>query len=103
MQHTTLTDSNSTGGTGDRRNLPRRQFTLLHCNRVRRLPPRECSILDTSGRGWLTFQKFCIFTRRAKISLVVQDNTEEGFIDADLALVFDKPQLPKFVHEKINS
>lgn len=67
------------------------------------VPPRECSTLDTSGRGWLTFQKFCIFTRRAKISLVVQDNTEEGFIDADLALVFDKPQLPKFVHEKINS
>ena len=39
MQHTALANSNSTGGTGDRRNLLRCEFTFLHCNRVRCLPP----------------------------------------------------------------
>jgi len=56
MQHTALTNSNSASGTGDRGNLPRCEFTFLHCSTVRRSPPRECSILDTSGRRWQLFR-----------------------------------------------
>jgi hypothetical protein len=33
----------------------------------------------------------------------VQDNTQEGFVDVDLAVVFDEAQFPEFVHEEIDS
>jgi hypothetical protein len=34
----------------------------------------------------------------------VQDNTQEGFVDADLAAsVLDEAQVPEFVHEKVDS
>jgi hypothetical protein len=32
----------------------------------------------------------------------VQDNTQEGIVDVDLAVVFDEAQFPEFVHEKID-
>jgi hypothetical protein len=32
----------------------------------------------------------------------VQDNTEEGIVDLNLAVVFDEAQFPEFVHEKID-
>ena len=32
----------------------------------------------------------------------MQDNTQEGFVDADLAIVLDEAQFPEFVHEKID-
>jgi len=32
---------------------------------------------------------------------VLQDNTQEGFVDLDLAIVLDEAQFPEFVHEKI--
>src|SRR5229473_7546614 len=35
--------------------------------------------------------------------LLVQDNTQEGIVDVDLAVVLDEAQLPEFVHEKIDS
>jgi len=34
--------------------------------------------------------------------LVVQDNTQEGIVDAKSAVVLDEAQLPEFVHEKID-
>src|SRR5579862_5369513 len=41
---------------------------------------------------------------RAKTNLIVQDNTQEGLVDADLAAtVFDEAQVPEFVHEEIYS
>ena len=36
-------------------------------------------------------------------SSVVQDNTQERFVDVDLAVVLDEAQFPEFVHEKIDS
>ena len=38
----------------------------------------------------------------ANIGLVVQDNTQEGIVDAKSAVVLDDAQLPEFVHEKID-
>ncbi len=35
-------------------------------------------------------------------ALVVKDNTQEGIIDADLAVVLDEAQFSEFVHEKID-
>jgi len=32
----------------------------------------------------------------------VQDNTQEGIVDVDLAIVFDEARFPKFVYEEIN-
>jgi hypothetical protein len=34
--------------------------------------------------------------------LLVKDNTQEGIVDVDLAVVLDEAQFPEFVHEKIN-
>ena len=51
MQYAALTNINSTGGTGDRGNLPRRQFSFLHCDSVRRRYPFGCSILNNCGPG----------------------------------------------------
>ena len=34
--------------------------------------------------------------------LLVKDNTPEGIVDVDLAVVLDEAQFPEFVHEKIN-
>jgi hypothetical protein len=38
----------------------------------------------------------------ANIGLVVQDNTQEGIVDAKSAVVLDDAQLPEFVREKID-
>jgi hypothetical protein len=35
-------------------------------------------------------------------SLLVQDNTQEGRIDVDLAVILDEAQFPEFVHEEID-
>jgi len=35
-------------------------------------------------------------------SLLVQDNTQQGIVDVDLAVVFDEAQFSEFVHEKID-
>jgi hypothetical protein len=35
-------------------------------------------------------------------SLLVQDNTQEGIVDVDLAIVFDEARFPEFVHKEIN-
>jgi hypothetical protein len=43
-----------------------------------------------------------LFDKALSWSLVVQDNTQEGFVDVDLAVVFDEAQFPEFVHEKID-
>ena len=32
----------------------------------------------------------------------MQDNTQEGIVDVDLAVVFDETQFPEFVHKKID-
>ena len=37
-----------------------------------------------------------------KVHLVVQDNTEEGIVDLNLAIVLDEAQFLEFVHEKID-
>jgi len=42
-------------------------------------------------------------TRQAKANLVVQDNAEKGIVNFDFAVVFDKTELPEFVHEKIHT
>jgi len=36
-------------------------------------------------------------------NLFVQDDTGEGIVDLNLAVVFDKAQFPEFAHEKIDS
>jgi len=41
--------------------------------------------------------------RHVKVKLVVEDYTQEGIVDVDLAVVLDKAQFPEFVHEKIDA
>ena len=43
-----------------------------------------------------------VIAPRESSSLFVQDNTQEGIVDVDLAVVFDEAQFPEFVHEKID-
>src|ERR1019366_5367327 len=38
----------------------------------------------------------------ARVNLVVQDNTQQGLVDVDFAVVLDEAQLPEFVHEEID-
>src|SRR5579863_1592126 len=39
----------------------------------------------------------------AKANLVVEDNTQEGLVYLNLAIILDEAQLPEFVHEKIDA
>src|SRR6267143_2744977 len=41
--------------------------------------------------------------RHVKVKLVVEDYTQEGIVDVDLAVVLDEAQFPEFVHEKIDA
>ena len=43
----------------------------------------------------------CIVWR--EVSLVVQDNTEEGRIYVEAAVVLDEAQFSEFIHEKIDA
>jgi hypothetical protein len=44
------------------------------------------------------------FRTERKTNSVVQDNTQEGFVDVDLtAAVLDEAEVPEFVHEEIDS
>jgi hypothetical protein len=43
----------------------------------------------------------CFFACRTWV-LVVQDNAQEGIVDAKLAIVLDEAQLSEFVHETID-
>jgi hypothetical protein len=36
------------------------------------------------------------------LNLLVQNNTKKGIVDFDSAVVFDKTELPEFVHEQID-
>src|SRR6267154_2047480 len=40
--------------------------------------------------------------KRESWCLLVKDNTQEGIVDVDLAVVLDEAQFPEFVHEKID-
>ncbi len=88
MQYTALTHSDSAGGTGNRGNLPRRQFSLFHRNRVRHSYPFECSILNNLVLAASVWKCRGIRTG-AKICSVVPDNTKEGFIDVDSAVILE--------------
>jgi hypothetical protein len=43
-----------------------------------------------------------VCAKRERWCLLVQDNTQEGIVDVDLAVVLDEAQFPEFVHEKID-
>jgi hypothetical protein len=43
------------------------------------------------------------FRRVRALELIVQDNTEERIIDADLAVVLDEAKPAEFIHEKIHT
>ena len=41
--------------------------------------------------------------RLAKVwSSIVQDDTQEGTVDMETAIVLNEPQFPEFVHEEID-
>ena len=41
--------------------------------------------------------------KRETLCLLVEDNTQEGIVDVDLAVVLNEAEFPEFVHEKINT
>lgn len=103
MQHTTLPDGGATCRTGDGGYLFGREFFLFHTERMRQHRAAKLPNFEHSPRQPLPARKSIIFPRGAKADLVVQDNTQERFVDVDLAVVvLDEPQLPEFVHEKIH-
>jgi hypothetical protein len=74
-----------------------------------------CSVLDSLGIGRYKPERCARLAKvdgiaeersrlRVKVGLLVQDNTQEGIVDLDLAVVvLDEAQLPEFVHEEIDS
>jgi len=32
----------------------------------------------------------------------VQDSTQEGIVDVDVAVIFDKTQFPEFIHKQVD-
>jgi hypothetical protein len=103
MQHTTLPDNDTTCRTGDRGYLFGREFFPFHSLRTRQLPNAKQLNFEYSPHWPLPARKGGTFPYGAEVNLVVQDNTQEGFVDVDLAVVvLDEPQLPEFVHEKID-
>jgi len=82
MQHATLTGNGSTGRTGHAGYLFRGEFFLFHWDSMRKYRPRNSSILHT-------FLSVAAFRKTAAIS-VVQDDTEEGIVHVNRALVLDK-------------
>jgi hypothetical protein len=82
MQHARLTGSGSTGGTGHDGNLFGGEFFPFHSDRMQKYRARNSSILHT-------FLSVAAFRKNAAIS-VVQDDTEEGIVHVNRALVLDK-------------
>ena len=82
MQHASLTGSGSTGRTGHDGYLFGGEFFLFHSDRMRKYRPQNSSILHT-------IRISCYLSETASIS-VVQDNTQEGIVYVDRALVLDK-------------
>ena len=41
--------------------------------------------------------------KRESWCLLVQDNTQKGFVDLKSAIVMNEAQFPKFIHEKVDS
>ena len=104
MQHTTLPDSGTTCRTGNRGHLFGREFFPFHTGRMRQHRTANLPNLEHSPDEPLSARKAGIFPYGAKVNLVVQDNSQEGIVDVNLAaVVLNKAQLPEFVHEKINS
>jgi hypothetical protein len=48
---------------------------------------------------------FCInrFIPRVDLGLVVQNHVQQGIMDLQLSVVFDKTQFAEFVHEKAHA
>jgi hypothetical protein len=51
----------------------------------------------------LTRNVAAIFDCTLENQLFVQDDTEEGIVHLNLAVVLDEAQFPEFVHEEIDS
>src|ERR1700675_1085398 len=45
----------------------------------------------------------CSSLRHANVGLLVQDDTKEGRVDVETAIVSNEAQFPDFVHEKVDS
>ena len=103
MKHTALPDGDPTCRAGNRGYLFGREFLPFHSLRVRQLPIPKQLNFEHSQHWPLAARQRDAFPYGAKGNLIVQDNTEEGFVDMDLAVVvLDETQLPEFVHEKID-
>jgi hypothetical protein len=111
MQYAALACGRTACRTGDRRHLLEGEFALFHLDRMRL---RWGMNLFTFGHCVPVVEKpptsdNPITTPRevgnadSSVDLVVQDDTQQGIIDTDYAVVFDEAQLPEFVHEKIYS
>jgi hypothetical protein len=48
-----------------------------------------------------SYLETCQFPKRAKVGLLVQDDTEEGAVDLKPAIVMNEAQFPEFVHEEV--
>jgi len=44
-----------------------------------------------------------VFAYRENVNLLAQDNTQQRFVDVDLTVVLDEPQIPELIHEIIDS
>ena len=99
MQHTALPFSGTTCRAGDGGYLFGCEFLAFHSRRIRQHPIAKPLNIERDPYLPLTALGQDIFPCYAKVSSIVQDDTQERIVDVDLAVVLDKTELPEFVHE----
>jgi hypothetical protein len=103
MQYATFSNPDTTRGTGDRCLLFGRELFLFHSIRM-----QKCRQQNSSIRHTLRISHYAPVSAgllgMGQGQLVVQDDTEQGIVNVDLAVgVVDEVHLAEFVHEKIDS
>ena len=63
--------------------------------------PGQSVLQDVEAPGW-RFPRRWLWRYSVVWWSIVQDNTQEGTVDMETAIVLNEPQFPEFVHEEID-
>jgi hypothetical protein len=75
-----------------------RLYKIAHCN-PRPLPD---AIIEVAARRPMPLDGSAHIPR-FDLGLVVQDDVQQGIVDLDFSVVFDKTQFAEFIHEKAHA
>src|SRR5271165_6494507 len=56
-----------------------------------------------AARTWENFSALFVHIPRLDLGLVEQNHVQQGIVDFDFSVVFDKAQFAEFVHEKAHT